>query len=678
MRTSMMKHIAGFFMVLTICSSCSEDISDEARYTFKGHTIASFLESHGDLYSNFLDILDRSGRLSLMKAYGQYTCFAPTNDAIARFLVEQDSIYRASLVDENPNDVIWTGVTSPELSQLSDSMCKVIAQTHIIPHVYLTIDLIGDIIPIKNMNDRFLSLSYQVDENDRSILCINGNGRVISKDEELENGVVHTLDAVLNPSANTLPTQIEKHKYFHIMSEAIKATGYDDLLQGYIDETYTDGDLTTTSGNGKGQSPYPPKRYLGYTAFLEPDQVFFDAGIYNLDDLAKHCAEWYPHADAQAPMTSHENPVNQFVGYHLLDRNLPYTRLVCYGLRTSRWNSEDDYFDTSDRNEFYETMCQRTLKLTMPRSMVSNSTVRNTIYLNWYYRANDVVPAEAQRFMNTKIYSPNEFRELDERYADFDGNALNGTVHPIDKIFIYNEDVMAGRVLNMIVRIDFAALCSEMMNNEIRWNGLDNTFDKEMFIPHRYCKNLKVYTDETRLFILAPASVWGSYQGDEMMGFSSYDLAYKLPRMPEGTYEIRFGYSVSYRRGIVQFYIDNEVAGIPVDMRYGSEDPRIGFMADIDTDDNGVQNDKEMRNRGYLKGPADMCGNNPEQRGRDHTHIMRIVVTTKYLTETDHWFRFKNVFENDDGLAQFMHDYVEIVPLSYIRDESIPIEEKRR
>ena len=84
-----------------------------------------------------------------------------------------------------------------------------------------------------------------------------------------------------------------------------------------------------------------------------------------------------------------------------------------------------------------------------------------------------------------------------------------------------------------------------------------------------------------------------------------------------------------------------------------------------------------MRNRGYLKGPAAMCGNNPQQRGRDNTGVVRRIVTTKYLTEDDHWLRFKNVFENDDGTAQFMHDYVEIVPLSYIRNESIPVEEKR-
>ena len=107
-------------------TSCSEQIEETSRYTFTGHTIASFLEEHSDVYSSFIHILDRGGRLSLMKAYGQYTCFAPTNEAIARFLHEQDSIYKASLEDDNPNDIIWTGVTSPELSELSDSMCKVI------------------------------------------------------------------------------------------------------------------------------------------------------------------------------------------------------------------------------------------------------------------------------------------------------------------------------------------------------------------------------------------------------------------------------------------------------------------------------------------------------------------------------------------------------------------------
>ena len=115
--------------ILTL-TNCVERIDESTRYTFTGHTVASFLEEHEDVYSSFIEILNRGGRLNLMKAYGQYTCFAPTNEAVERFLFEQDSIYKASLVDDNPNDIIWTGVTSTELSELSDSMCKVIAQTH--------------------------------------------------------------------------------------------------------------------------------------------------------------------------------------------------------------------------------------------------------------------------------------------------------------------------------------------------------------------------------------------------------------------------------------------------------------------------------------------------------------------------------------------------------------------
>ena len=668
--------LATLLCVATLAlTSCVEQIETSTRYTFTGHTVASFLEEHEDVYSSFTYILERGGRLNLMKAYGQYTCFAPTNEAVARFLFEQDSIYKASLVDDNPNDIIWTGVTSTELTELSDSMCKVISQTHIIPDVFLTMDLESDIVPAKNMNDRYLSLSYEVSEDERSILIINGNGEVIARDEEVENGVVHTINAVLNPSTNTLPTQIGEHSYFHIMSEALKITGYADKMQEYKDETYTDGDKKAVNIDGNSQVPYPAQRYLGYSAFLETDQIFFNEGIYNVNDLAAKCAEWYPEADPNAPFTSAENPLNQFVGYHLIDRKLPYSRLVCYKLKTVHWNSEDDFYDHSDRKEYFETLNERLLNLTMPRSLVDDAETRNAIYLNWYYEPGSHV----EDIINVKVYSSNEFRELDTLYADFVSDALNGTIHPIDKILIYNEDVMAGRVLNTTVRIDFSSLLPELTNNDIRWNGFTHTSQGEIYIPHTYCKNLKVYSSETRHYILDPHTVWGNYQGDEMMSQDSYDIAYKLPPMPAGTYEIRFGYTSYSLRGIAQFYFDNEVTGIPVDLRIATDHPMIGFVPDRQTDDNGIQNDKEMKNRGYLKGPTTFYdyaakGGN----ARDHVQIIRKVITTKYLSEGEHWVRFKNVFENSTSTTQFMHDYIEFVPLSYVRDESIPIEEKRK
>ena len=669
------RHFAIAAAAILALGSCREEIGDEARYTFTGHTVASFLEENPEVYSSFIHILDKGGRLNLMKSYGQYTCFAPTNDAIAKYLYEQDSIYWTS-VEANKADpkvkVRWTGVTSPELSELSDSMCKVLSQTHLIPEIYLTTDMEGDIIPVMNMNDRYLSLSYDVDENNLNILLINGNGKIIGKDEEVQNGVVHTIAAVLNPSTNTVPAQIEAHDYFSIITEAIEMTGYADQMQLYKDESYADGDLKAPSIYNTQQVPYPANKYYGYTAFLEPNEVYNEAGIYNFNDLVAKCKEWYPEADASAPRTSKNNPVNQFVGYHLLDRKLPYSRLVHYKINPhSNYNSEKDLLNYSDRNEFYETMAGKIIKITMPRSQASLQT---TILLN-YSRDKDPL---ADPYMNAIVYKAEDFIAKDSTYANFKAEALNGTIHAIDKLLIYNEDVMAGRVLNMIIRFDASSICSELQNNSIRNTYFTHTSDGEVFIPHDYCKNLKVYTDETRHYYLSPHTGWCNYQGDEMMTLGAFDFAYKLPPVPAGTYEIRMGYSANEKRHVVQFYIDNEVAGIPVDLRIKMKDPRIGFLADADTEDNGIQNDKEMKNRGYLKGSTQMRGYNENDIARDLENFVRKVITTKYLSDGEHWIRFKNVNENDDGSAQFMHDYFELVPMNYLRDESLSLEEKRK
>lgn len=654
-------------------SGCREHIDEGARYTFTGHTIASFLEENEEIYSSFIDILDRGGRLNLMKAYGQYTCFAPTNDAIARYLYEQDSIYRASLVDENPNDIVWTGVTSPELSELSDSMCKVISQTHLLPAVYLTTDMEGDIIPTMNMNDRYLSLSYDVDENNLNVLLINGTGEIIAKDEEVENGVVHTIARVLTPSTNTVPAQMLEHDYFHIFGEALEMTGYDEQLQLYKDESYTEGDLKA-AGIYKDSPlcPYPENRYYGFTAFIETDQVFQENGINNFDDLVEKCKEWYPNADPNAPYTSKDNPVNQFIGYHLIDRKLPYSRLVCYKINPhANFNSEKDLVNFSDRTEYYETMNNRLMKVTMPRS---NPKYQTTILIN-YTKDTD---ASVEDYMNVKVYEPNEFRDADTLYADFAAEALNGTIHAIDKILLYNEDVMAGRVLNSIIRIDAASLCSELTNNNIRWHYFTHSGDGEVYIPHTYCKNMKVNTDETRQYYLSPHTNWSDYQGDEMMTLGTFDFAYKLPPVPAGTYEIRMGYSANSARHIVQFYIDGEVAGIPVDLRLLGNSPTINWIADANTEDNGIANDKEMKNRGYLKGSTIVRAYNETTLARDDNSTLRKVITTKYLSEGEHWIRFKNVNDQDDGNAQFMHDYFEIVPVTYLRNENLSLAEKRQ
>ena len=91
---------------MTVCS-CVEEIDMSSRYTFVGKTVAQYLEENKETFSDFIYILKRGGKFNLMKAYGTYTCFAPTNKAIERYLFEQDSIYRASLLPDSKK-VIWT------------------------------------------------------------------------------------------------------------------------------------------------------------------------------------------------------------------------------------------------------------------------------------------------------------------------------------------------------------------------------------------------------------------------------------------------------------------------------------------------------------------------------------------------------------------------------------------
>ena len=186
--------------------SCSEDIDESNRYTFTGETIVDYLENRSDVYSSFLHILDNAyiGESSagsirhLLSTYGTYTCFAPTNAAVERFLFEQDSIYKDNLEklqngEISEKDFHDTGVHSPYLEDLSAEKCTEIAMNHLLEKGYLTVDLSEGAFPSPSMNDRFITIVWQVDEATSMVFPIlNNNAKIIEADVEVENGVVQT------------------------------------------------------------------------------------------------------------------------------------------------------------------------------------------------------------------------------------------------------------------------------------------------------------------------------------------------------------------------------------------------------------------------------------------------------------------------------------------------------
>lgn len=665
-------------LVVLICvglTSCTQQFEEGNLYVFQGETVGSYLEKNADRYGHFIDILNSTGYMSLMKAYGTYTCFVPTDEAIERFAYEQDSIWRASLLPESDHER-WTGVTSPNWEEFSDSMRLVIARTHILAKTVLSMDFDGsDVLREKNLNDRFLTVSYGVSEDLRSLIYIN-DALLLLPDQEVENGVVHTMADVVNPSALMVPQQIAEIPFLSIFDGALRMTGLDAAMQEYVDMDYTRISVI-----------YPEHHYYGYTAFCETDSVFARYGIHSVDDLVRQCQKWYPEA-TDPDFHSPDNALNRFMRYHLLDRKLLYTRAVCYEIAkysagSLLFNSEIMHPTRADRNEYYETLQGTMIKMSRPLSV---GTYGSELLLNYSKRhINSTDPYHCPAgtkgtMVNIRVRNPEDLNADPERYPGYNQDALNGTILLIDEPLVYDEDVMVGSVLYEPIRLDVSSLIPELATNNIRWGDNPDYYESGYFIvcviPDGYSDHLQYFTPNPAFRYVGNANSTYSFQGDEIIFNVDGDIAVRLPHVPEGTYELRVAYSSYDSRATVQFYVDNVITGIPVDMALLADNPLVGWEKDANTSDNGVANDKQMKNRSYLKGLTTQKVANGSLTGRDSPHCLRLVLTTKHFSGDDHWVRVKPVGDNTN--KGVMLDYFELVPVGWMRDDNISLDDKRK
>ena len=151
------------------------------------------------------------------------------------------------------------------------------------------------------------------------------------------------------------------------------------------------------------------------------------------------------------------------------------------------------------------------------------------------------------------------------------------------------------------------------------------------------------------------------------------------PPIPAGTYEVRFGYQPTPGRGVAQLGFDGLPCGIPLDLRIAADDKSnlIGWVKPSDSnldDPYGYENDKMMRNRGYMKGPSNYkCYINMSGWGyntdvaRVNAHVLRRILGIYTFDKPGtHIFSVKSVFA-----GQFMFDYLEFVPTSLLSTEGV-------
>ncbi|MBR6692189.1 MAG: fasciclin domain-containing protein [Bacteroidaceae bacterium] len=672
--------------LLSICclfTSCDDEIDGSSRFTFKGELISTHLENNPEKFSNFITILEKakigkksSGSvLKTLSTYGSYTCFAPTNEAVERFLEEE---YARHLEGER------TGITSPYVEELSDSMATVIAKNHIIEMGYLTTEINEGAFPMSTMNRRFTTVEWIADENGRVFAFLNNSARIIDQDLKMENGVIQVVDAVLNPSNKLIPELLKAQKPFSLFHEAIELTGLDKLLSTYeIDPNY-DG---TIEANAKldsetSTSPYPKDKKQRYTLLVETNELFSENGIDNIDDLIAFAEEWYG-TDAKGDYSNPENALYKFVAYHIIDRQLLYSSstgpggFIMENYVNAEFSSLVNLNQKFDSYEYYETMMPYTMvKVTKP---YTNQELKNEIIINYSQEGGTVVRnPKMEKHINVIVEKATVSKKR-PGLADFNQNALNGIIHTIDRILIYNDDEMAGNILNERIRMDVSAIFPELTNNGVRWD-LSSPGNVVTYIPNEYCKGFIINNEDTEVFYFRPHKTYlgsyANYQGDEFIVEGKYDFQYRIPHVPEGNYEIRFGYPRGYYRGVCQFYVDGKIAGIPVDLRWNDNTTAIVGWESIDgmSEEEQKESDKAMRNRGYMRGPASIVvGEDKVGTMRQSEQSIRKIIGTYRLSKGDHWLRFKDVSENSTGkLKQFDQDYLELVPTSVLTNPQKP------
>ena len=452
------KSVVFLVMMLLLLSSCSDRIDKRDMYTFTDVTVADYIRSCPQLstFARLMDMSQLSDRTqstvgSLLGVYGNYTVFAPTNEAIKEYL---DAYYGTDCyeVDTLPQEVLRKLVNTCVVDMGKGNALRM----NSVREGYLS---------KATINGVHLYFGFG-DYGNGATVSISELSHLIKTDILTCNGYVNIIDHVIQPGPSTLPGLIAQTDNLSIFSRLLDVTSRADSLLVHSDAQY------------QGSAGYG-YRLLHFTAFVETESVFEadwnvpapqwdeDGNMTNwndiLDVIRKHCVELSPEA-TDADMTSSDNAVNRFVSYHLLPFWGNYSEWSTlkgeYGTNRYLYDKGLGKYPTMGGNPpshavfYYQTMGKpnRLVQLTyLPQPD------KEGVYINRH-----------------SLYDPSYGGDWQELSCDRRGvlilpdngnrqqHAPNGIYYPIDHVMTYDSDV-PDKVLNTRLRYNPIMNLPELM-----------------------------------------------------------------------------------------------------------------------------------------------------------------------------------------------------------------------
>lgn len=655
--TALMLCVGGFASCLD-----SDDVGD-AYYTFVGKTVATYLTDNEGLYSEFKAVLDTTGVFDLLSTYGTFTVFAPVNEAIKAYYADSGATNMQEFLAADTSR--FTALREMAFYQLISTKAYMVSE---FPE--------GGYFGERNMMNRYVSIAYNVSNNQLDII-VNGSSKVLLRDQKVHNGVVHAVDKVLAPSNLLMPDYIATDTVrYGLFVEALKATNLTEMLLEERDKDYK-----------QAAKNHPAEKLMRYTAFVEPDSVYHAAGVYSLSDMITYARSVYdPLYPQYASLTDERNEgglwnrnhaLNRFIAYHLLD----------YSVAAGEFTYKEGMYDPLWADRDYAGKGEGIVEYLFP--MAENTIIEVKEELSPSY---DIVPVFNKKKDGSCV------RWVKSVSMGNVPEATNGVMHEIDNILVFDQSVQ-NEVFNKRLRIDAYATLPEMMSNRLRPLGYSNPNNAEITFPQNYFKNLQ-YTEATVMTSNKISSGSVQYQGCSFKISGNFDFTQKLPALPEGTWEFRVGTKlrpdIPY---IVQIYVDGLPIGIPLDITKTAEHPDVGAILDYQYareafDDETIgekdearlasyrdeflkgkpnENDKDLRNRGWMKAPDASFRMYPNGiSARDDRGSMRSILGRyDFGPGMEHSLRIKAVGVMSNGNHGFIYDYLEFMPTSMLEGEDI-------
>jgi uncharacterized surface protein with fasciclin (FAS1) repeats len=262
---SLILMVAGVF-TLGYMFSCKK--LDIKTATTTDVNIYDYLVKKPEQFSEFAKIIEKAGFSDFLNAYGAYTLFAPTNDAVKAYLQE---------------------VGKPSVDAFSDVELKNIVKIHLIEDTINTSSFTDGKLAQVTMLGQYL-VTGVVNNNGVSSYTINRQALILQPNIRLANGNIHVIDHVLKAAGQTVAQTVEANSEYSIFTQALKETGYYDSLNIVNNQDTT-------------------RRFL--TVIAESNKALADSAINSYADLKKK------YSNTNDPRRS-DDSLHLYVAYHIL------------------------------------------------------------------------------------------------------------------------------------------------------------------------------------------------------------------------------------------------------------------------------------------------------------------------------------------------------------------------